>query len=719
MKKIVIICVIAALILGFFMLGLDRYFSLTHLKTHLSTLKSWHLAHPLLFALLFFISYFLVCALSLPGAAIMTLAAGAFFGLFWGTILASFASTLGATFAFLLSRYLLRQTVETRFKEKLQHINQGIEKEGIFYLFALRLVPVFPFFLINLLMGITQIRLRTFYWVSQIGMLLGTLVYVNAGQQLAQISTISHVFSLPILLSFSLLGLFPMFAKRLMTLFKTRQVYANWSKPKHFDRNLIVIGAGAAGLSSAYLACSLKAKVTLIESHKMGGDCLNYGCVPSKTLIKSAKLAHQIRHAKNAGFIPDVPPFSFRHVMDRVNAAIAQIAPNDSAERYRELGAEVLQGHAKFIDPWTIEVSHSTGNVTQLTAQNVILATGAAPVVPKIAGIDEVGYVTSDTLWQTLSQSEHLPEKIVILGGGPIGCELAQSFARLGALVTLIQTGPRIMPREDEEVSQFVHKTLIDDGVNVLVKQTILHCEVNNQKKSIVLSSADMERQSFDFELLICATGRAARLTGYGLELLGIETDKVLPTNAFLATKYPHIFAAGDVTGPYQFTHTASYQASYATLNALFRGFKKFKIDYNLIPWTTFVDPEVARIGLNETDAKAQNIAYEVTHFDLKHLDRAITDNCTAGFIKVLTQPGKDTILGVTIVAEHAGELLAEFALAINYGLGLNKILSTIHTYPTLSEANKMVAGVWRKNHIPQKLMQYLALFHRWRRKKV
>lgn len=715
MKKAILVVTVGVLAGLFFYFDLHQLLTLDGLKGGLHDFESWRQGSPWLVAGGFFAFYVLVTALSLPGAAIMTLAAGLLFGLYWGVLIVSFASSIGALLAFLVSRYLFRDWVQQRFGSKLQALNEGIAKEGAFYLFALRLVPLFPFFLINLLMGLTPIRGITFYWVSQLGMLAGTLVYVNAGTQLAGLESLSGILSLPLLLSFALLGLFPLLARFGLELWKRRRTYARWQRPTSFDRNLIVIGAGAGGLVSAYIAAAVKAKVTLIEAGKMGGDCLNYGCVPSKALIRSAKLAHQIRYAGNYGLEDAKPSFSFKRVMQRVHDVIRTVEPHDSIERYTDLGVEVLQGYAKLIDPWTVEVKLNSGEVQRLSSRSMVLATGARPFVPPLPGIEEAGYLTSDTLWDAFAKRDQAPSRLVVLGGGPIGCELAQAMARLGSQVTQIEMGERILIREDAEVSALASASLAADGVTLLTGHKALCCEMDGERRFIVVEHQGREHR-IEFDELLCAVGRVARLEGYGLEELGIETGRTITTNAYLETLYPNIYAAGDVAGPYQFTHVAAHQAWYASVNALFGHLKRFKVDYRVIPWTTFIDPEVARVGLNEQEAEAQGIAYEVTRYGLDDLDRAIADGAAHGFVKVLTEPGRDRILGVTIVGEHGGDLLAEFVLAMKHGLGLNKILGTIHAYPTWAEANKYAAGEWKRAHAPKQLLAWLERYHAWRR---
>ena len=716
MLKKLSLLLLAAIGVGlFFFYDLNQLLTLDGLKGSMAQFDQYKAQSPFLVIGGFFLLYILVTALSLPGAAILTLAAGALFGLAQGLLVASFASSIGATLAFLVSRYLLRDTIKKRFPERLAAIDTGVEKEGAFYLFTLRLVPVFPFFLINLLMGLTAIKSWTFYWVSQIGMLAGTFVFVNAGTQLAQVDSLSGILSLDLILSFALLGVFPLIAKSLINAIKKRRVYKNYTKPKTFDRNMIVIGAGAGGLVTSYIAAAVKAKVTLIEAGEMGGDCLNTGCVPSKAIIKSAKVAQQMRQAEKYGLQNTTPQFSFKKIMARVKQVVADIAPHDSVERYTNLGVEVIKGYAKLIDPWTVEIKLNDGGTQTLTARTLVIATGARPFVPPLPGIEETGYVTSDTLWSKFAELDDAPKKLVVLGGGPIGSELAQSFARLGSNVTQIEMAERIMIKEDLEVSKFAHEALTQSGVNILTSHQALRCEARNGKKFIVVKHNDNEID-IEYDELLCAVGRSARLEGYGLETLGIETNRTILTNDYLETLYPNIYAAGDIVGPYQFTHVAAHQGWYAAVNGLFGQFKKFKVDYRVIPWTTFIDPEVARVGINEQEAIEKGIDYEITRFEFEELDRAITESANNGFIKVITPKGKDKILGVTVVSEHAGDLIAEFVLAMKHGLGLNKILGTIHSYPTWAEGNKYAAGEWKRAHAPEKVLNMLEKYHAWRR---
>ncbi len=710
-RRLLLLLALLAAVAAFVALDLGRYLSLDYFKDKQAAIEAWRAANPAMAALAFFLLYVAVTGLSLPGATLMTLAAGAIFGLLAGTILVSFASSIGATLAFLASRFLLRDWVQQRFGDRLRAINSGVEQQGGFYLFTLRLVPAFPFFMINLLLGLTPMRTGTFYRVSQVGMLAGTVVYVNAGTQLSRIDSLAGILSPALIASFTLLGIFPLIARRIVGMIQTRRIYAGWNRPRRFQRNLIVIGGGSAGLVTAYIAAAVRSEVTLIEQHKLGGDCLNTGCVPSKALIRSARLLSQMRHSKEFGIRSAQADFDFAEVMERVQRVVQTVEPHDSAARYTALGVEVIEGKAKIVSPWEVEVVDKDGRSRRLSTRSIVIAAGARPLVPPIPGIDAVGYLTSDTVWAL----RELPQRLLVLGGGPIGTELAQAFARFGARVTQVEMAPRLLMREDPEVSALVLQRFRDEGISVLLEHRARQFVIENGEKILIAEHRDTDIR-VPFDAVLVAVGRVANLKGYGLEELGIATGRTIETNEFLQTKYPNIYAAGDVAGPYQFTHTAAHQAWYAAVNALSDPFARFRADYSVIPRATFVDPEVACVGLNQSEATERGIAHEITVYAMDDLDRAIADGEAHGFVKVLTVPGKDRILGVTIVGEHAADLLAEFVLAMRHGLGLNKLLGTIHIYPTLAEANKFAAGAWKKAHAPQKLLTWAARFHAWRR---
>ena len=706
--RLFVAAAVAALVAAFFVLDLRQYVSLEYFQSQRATLEAFLDRNPVAAAAVYFAVYVAVTGLSLPGAAILTLAGGALFGLLWGTVIVSFASSIGATLAFLASRFVLRDWVQARFGDKLKPINAGIEREGAFYLFALRLVPAFPFFVINLVMGLTPLRTWTFYWVSQVGMLAGTIVYVYAGTQLGQFRV-----SAGLVAAFVALGLFPLAAKKALDALKARKVYAKWPKPARFERNLVVIGAGSAGLVSAYIAAAVKAKVTLVERHRMGGDCLNTGCVPSKALIRSAKLVSHARRSREWGIRSMAADFDFADVMQRVRHVVNRIEPHDSVERYTRLGVECVQGEARMTSPWTVEVALAGGGTRTITTRNIVIAAGARPFVPPIPGLAEAQPLTSDTVWDL----RELPRRLVVLGGGPIGCELAQCFARLGSRVSQVEMVPRLLAREDPEFSELVEARFRDEGIDVLTGHKATSVRREGGETIVVVEHEGGEKR-IACDAILCAVGRVANIQGYGLEALGIPTtrQKTVEVNEFLATSYPNIFACGDVAGPYQFTHTASHMAWYCAVNALFGRFRRFRVDYSVVPWATFTDPEVARVGLNELEAREKGIPYEATVYGLDDLDRAIADGEAHGMVKVLTRPGSDRILGATIAGEHAGDLLAEFVLAMRHGIGLGKILGTIHTYPTLSEATKYAAGAWKRAHVTRGQMAFAESFHDWTR---
>ena len=704
--RILLLLAIVVLAGAFYLFDMGQYLTLDTVKSRQAELLEFYRERRVLTVIVYMVVYIAVTALSLPGAAVMTLAGGALLGLPLGIVVVSFASSIGATLAFLASRFLLRDWVQKRFGNKLAVINRGMERDGPFYLFTLRLVSLFPFFAINLAMGLTAIRTPVFYAVSQIGMLAGTAVYVNAGVQLAGIDSLSGILSPGLLLSFALLGVFPLIAKRAVRYGKARRILNRYRKPRKFDFNLIVIGAGSAGLVSAYIGAAVKAKTALIEKERMGGDCLNTGCIPSKALLRSAKMLSYAARAREFGFEKTEVAFRFSGVMERVRERIEAVVPHDSVERYTRLGVRCFRGEATVASPWEVRVGGKA-----LTTRSIVIATGARPAVPPIPGLDQIRYLTSDNVWDL----QELPQRLAVLGGGPIGCEMTQAFSRLGSLVTQIEMAPRLLVREDEEVSALMQGKLREEGVTVLTGHRASRIEVEREEKTLICNHNGRE-VSVPFDDILLAVGRVPNTGGFGLEELGVEISPqgTIETDEMLRTNFPNIFCAGDVTGPYQFTHTAGHQAWYASINALFGRFKSFKADYRTVPWSTFTDPEVAGVGLNQTEADRRGIAYEITKYDIGNLDRAIADSENFGFVKVLTKPKSDRILGATIVGAHAGDTIAEFVLAMKHGLGLNKILSTIHIYPTLTEANRHAAGEWRRQHQPAAVLKWVERYFKW-----
>lgn len=707
-KKVILAAFVVLALVLFFVLDLGRFITLDYFIRQRDEIIVYYETNRVMTAAAYFLIYVTVTGLSLPLAAGLTLVAGAVFGLFWGVLIVSFASSIGATIAFLIARMLARDWVLGKYSDQLAVINRGIEKDGAFYLFMLRMVPLFPFFVVNLVMGVTAIKTLPYYLVSQAGMLMATIVFVFAGSQLAEIDSVDNVLTPGTITALVILGILPLVSKKMVDLMKRRKLFGKYPKPAAYDANLVVIGAGSAGLVAAIIASTVKAKVTLIEQDKMGGDCLNRGCVLSKALIRSARIFAYFKRAAEFGLTADGVAVDFAAVMARVHEVINTIAPHDSVARYADLGVDCVAGHATITDPYRVEV-----NGRSITTRSMVIATGAGPFVPPIAGLQQIDYLTSDNIWSL----QQLPGKLLVLGGGPIGCELAQAFARLGSKVCIVDMLDALLPREDAEVSAIVRERFELEGLEVLLGHRALRFESRDGKDSLVASHEDREI-TVPFDRVLIAVGRKANSEGLGLQELGLELnpDGTVQVNEFLQTSCPNIYACGDVAGPFQFTHMASHQAWYATVNAVLGGYWRFRANYQVVPWATYTDPEVALVGLNERAARERGIRYEVTRFEMGEVDRAVADGETVGFIKVLTVPGNDRILGATIVASHAGELIGEYVSAMTHGLGLNKIMNTIHIYPTLGEVNKFAASSWKKSHAPQRVLNFAAWLHSWRR---
>ena len=707
-KQIITVIFVAGCLGAFFYLDLGQYLTLQHIKEQQSHFSEFYRKNSLLAMGAYMAVYILSAALTLPGAALLTLLGGALFGLLVGTILVSFASTIGATLAFLVSRMLLRDWVQNKFSSYLKSFNQGVEKDGGFYLFTLRLIPAVPFFVINLVMGLTPMKTLTFFGVSQLGMLAGTIVYVNAGTKLAQLESLGGILSMEIISSFFILGIFPLLARKILGFYRSRRILNKFKKPKSFEYNMVVIGAGSAGLVTSYIGAATKGKVALIEKHKMGGDCLNTGCVPSKALIRSAKFLADVKKCQQLGFKSASVDFDFADVMERVQRVIRAVEPHDSIERYTSLGVECHKGEARIISPYEVSVNGKT-----LTTRNIVVATGARPAVPTIEGVENIKYLTSDTIWNLREQ----PKNLLVLGGGPIGSELTQAFARLGCNVTQVQRDEQLLPKEDPEISQIVLESFKNDRINVLLG-AIPKRFFKRNGKDFLECEQDGNLIVIEFDALLVALGREPNTTGFGLEELGIELtpQKMIQVDEYMRTNIPNIYACGDVASPYQFTHIAAHQAWYCAVNSMLQPFYGFKVDYSIVPWSTFTDPEVARVGLNETEARELDIPYTVTTYHIDGLDRAITEEAAYGIVKVLTIPGKDKIIGVTIVGMHAGDIISEYVAAMKNGIGMNKILETIHIYPTFAEANKFAAGNWKMNNVTEKTLVWGDRINKWRR---
>ncbi|MFK7794043.1 MAG: FAD-dependent oxidoreductase [Gammaproteobacteria bacterium] len=706
MKRIIIfLVIIASIIFGLTYFDIGSYLTFSELKERQSELQSLVSNNPFKAAAIFFSIYVIATAISVPGAFIFTLAGGALFGLTQGTILVSFASTIGALFAYLVARYFLHDVVQNKFSDRLGLINRKVDEEGAFYLLFLRLVPVFPFFLVNLVMALTPIRAFTFYWVSQLGMLPATLIYVNAGTQIAKISSPGDIASPSLIFALVLLGILPFITKGIMSILKSKRVYKKFTKPTSFEYNTIVVGGGSAGLVASYTTSTLQGKVLLVERHQMGGDCLNTGCVPSKSILRSAKFVADLKDFESYGLSKANYELEFKNIMSRVHDKIAVIEPKDSVARYTELGVECEQGDAAIISPWQVKINDKT-----LNTKNIIIATGASPALPDITDLDKIPYYTTDTVWSITEA----PKKLLVIGAGPIGCELGQAFARLGSDVSIANNHATILPNEDAEAAKIVEASLLKDDITLL-NNFKSDKFINDFDNYSLVGTQDDSITNISFTHLLIATGRKANIEGMDALDLEINDQGRIETNATLQTMYPNVYACGDVTSSMQYTHTASHQAWYAAFNALFHPIKKFKCTLNNIPRAVFTDPEITSVGITEQQAIDQGINHQVTTFPMDDIDRAITDNATAGFVKVITPVNSDEILGVCIVGEHASELIAEFVLAKTNGLGLNKILKTVHIYPTRSEINRMVAGKWRRSKLTARTLDILKKFQSWR----
>lgn len=488
------------------------------------------------------------------------------------------------------------------------------------------------------------------------------------------------------------------------------------SAPKKFDRNVIVIGAGSAGLTAAYLAAKAGAAVSIVEAREMGGDCLNTGCVPSKALIKSARAAAIMRSASRYGLKDAAPELDFAEVMARVNRVVADIAPHDSVETFTNYGVDVIRGYARFTDPWTVEIALNDGvdegGTRRLTARHFVVATGSEPIVPEIAGVEDSGYLTSETLWDAMSARTTVPARFVIVGGGPIGCELAQSFQRLGSQVVIVEQSDRLLGKEDSDAADLVRVRMEAEGVQVLTEYEAARFEGG---RTVVLHGPDGESR-IDYDALLIGIGRTARLTGYGLEAIGVDTAKTIAVDGKLQSSLPHIFAAGDVAGPFQFTHAAGFQGLKAGYSALFAPLYSPKASDPVMPRATYTEPEVASVGLNEASAKEQGIAYALTRFAMSELERAVAEGETDGFIKVLTKPGGDTILGAVVVSSNAADILTSFTIAMTHGMGLAKLMEVIYPYPSWAEAAKLAAQEHALAHVSEGLIAVAARYLRWQR---
>lgn len=662
-------------------------------------------AHPAAAAGLFALAYVAVTALSLPLALWLTLAGGALFGHGIGIPLVALSATAGATLAFLAARHLLRDAVTRRFADRMAAIDRGVARDGWRYLLSLRLVPAIPFFAVNLAMGLTAMPLRSYVVATFVGMLPATAIYVNAGVALGRLRSPSDILTLPAAGSLVLLAALPWVARIGAGVLHRSRPAGRWTRPRRFDRNLIVIGAGAAGLVASLTAATARARVTLVEAGRMGGECLNTGCVPSKALLASARAAEAQRRGPRFGLAPAPVVVDFPAVMRRVAGVIAAIAPHDSAERYRSLGAEVLAGRARLVDPWTVEIALAAGGTTRRSARHIVIATGSAPVVPAIEGLTTTPHVTTDTLWDRLAQMDAAPARMAILGGGAVGVELGQALQRLGSAVTLIEAGPRLLPREDPEAVALVTGRLEAEGVRILTETRALSAAPEGDGARIELAGP-AGRESLRCDLLLVATGRRPRLDGIGLDDLGLDPADpgAWPESLILA---------GDADGGPQLTHRAGASGWATAMRALAAPFWRPAVPEDGVARVVFTDPELASCGLSEAEARARGLAVETTRFDLGTLDRALADGDGdgEGIVKVLTRAGSDRILGTTIVGPHASDLAGLVVLAMRRRIGLGALQSVPFAYPTYPEALGRTGGQWRLQRLSPRL---LGLAQRW-----
>jgi pyruvate/2-oxoglutarate dehydrogenase complex dihydrolipoamide dehydrogenase (E3) component len=472
--------------------------------------------------------------------------------------------------------------------------------------------------------------------------------------------------------------------------------------------NVVVIGAGTAGLVTAAGTAGLGGRAALIEANKMGGDCLNFGCVPSKALISSANLIERIRRAPELGLAPMEPSFRFEDVFASMRARRAVIEPHDSRERFEGLGVDVFPGRAKFVSPDEVEIDDGT----KLSARNFVIATGSRALVPPVPGLDSVPYFTNESLFD---QMRRKPESLLVLGGGPIGCELGQVMRRLGVEVKLVELLPRVLAKDDAEASELVRLSLEKDGVEVVTGTRATRFESRDGRSSAILETNGVERR-IEVEAVLVAAGRTPNVEGLGLEAAGVAyTARGVEVDRTLTTSRAHILACGDVASPYQFTHSADYQARIVIRNILLPWFKA-KVDYTWIPWVTYTDPEVAQAGLSEEEARKRGVAHDVFRNDWSDLDRAITESATTGFIKVITEKGRDRILGATVVGRHAGEVMHEVLVAARHGIGLGKLSATVHAYPTFSSSVGRVADSFQKTRLTPRVAGLFRWLYRYRR---
>lgn len=711
-QKYLILFLLILILILYYLFFPKEYLSLAFVKENINSIKNYVNYNYTTSALSYLIIYSLSSALAIPSALILTLSSGILFGLVPGILLTSLGSTLGAVLAFLISRYLFLDLFKSKFRNQYEQMDKEIKKNGNLHLLTLRLVPIFPFWLVNLLMGLSEISLWRYLFISFAGMIPATIVYVYAGLSLSSISELRDVISPSIFFSLLLLSILPYVLRAVVNYYLKKKLYRHYKKPRAFDYNLIIIGGGSAGLVTTFIARILKAKVAIIEKEKMGGDCLNTGCVPSKSLIKIAKIISYGKTPSSWGLKNINIDFSFEDIMNKIHSIIKEIEPHDSIVRYTQLGAECFLGQAQILSPWEVQIGEKI-----ISAKYLVIATGARPIIPQIPGIESISPLTSENIWQLKKQ----PARLGILGGGVIAAELAQAFSRLGSSVFIIEESSRILSREDEDASGLIHEIFIKEGIKIYTSHTLKKCEKSGDEKILLCIDREGREISLVCDQLFIAIGRKATTSGFGLEKIKLDLNDngSIKVNEYMQTSLPNIFACGDVAGPFNLTHAASHQAWHTTVNALLGFIKMFKINYSVLPVCTYTDPEIATVGYSKAELIKKSIPFEETIFPMKDLDRAIIEGETCGFVKVFTPPNSDKILGVVIISAEASTMILEFTLAMKHNLGLNKILNTIHAYPGMGEANKYLAGRWKQRKSRLNLLKALERFHTFSRGKL
>ncbi len=706
-SRLLLLGILAAAVAAFFTLDLGQYLTLESIKANSGALHAKVQAYPWWSRSLFFIVYALLTALSFPGTVVLTLLAGALFGLLEGTLLVSLASNFGAVAAMLISRFLLRDWIQRRFGKQIAGINRGLARDGAFYLVSLRLIPIVPFVLLNPALGLTRVGLWTFWWTTQLGMLPGHAIYVNAGRQLVRIDSLSGILSPGMITTLVLLAVFPLVATRLLTSYKARLAYRGWRRPKHFERNLVVVGGGTGGLATARIAASLCARVSLLERERLGGVAMHEGGVPARALRRQANRLHGLRSDPRVASSLDVAG-GFSQAMDDMQRLTRAAMKSASSEHYARLGVEVIMAEGRLSSPWTVEAGGRS-----LSSRAIVIATGSRPCVPPIAGLEAIEPLTCDNLWDLREP----PGRLLVLGGGAGACEFAQSFQRLGCQVTLVSERETLLEQEDPEAAGVVLAALRADGVELQLGLAPLRVEVDGDECLLVCRRGEEGEQALPFDRLLLALGQHADIRGLGLDELGLRCgeDGSLEVDEYLTTRFPNIYAVGSVAGPYGAPHVAEHQAWYAAVNALFGDFKRFAVSERVIPRAVFTTPEVASVGLSEPEARAQGTEFDVTRVPLGALSGAIAEEAGEGFIKVLTERGKDRILGVSIVGEQASETLAGFVVAMKHKIGMNRLADTVHLGATLGDASRLLAETWQRQHRPLRLLRWAERLNRWR----